>query len=124
MYVYPNMQLGGVYIPACNLAEAGVHPLGTPRHPPRYAYPTNLDIPRRPPHVEMAIEADGTHPTGMHSCFRYSQFSVRVGNGATTGSCPSPDREEEQVLMHYRCSGSVLWTLLKRLTPAEFSESK
>ena len=35
---------------------------GTPRtrHPPR---------PGTPPGAEMATAADGTHPTGMHSCF-------------------------------------------------------
>ena len=40
----------------------GVHPLG--RHPPGLT-PT----PRQtPPPQQTASEADGTHPTGMHSC--------------------------------------------------------
>ena len=41
---------GKGYLP---LGLRGVHPTGH----------------THPPMVELAIEADGTHPTGMHSCF-------------------------------------------------------
>ena len=43
-------------------------PVQTPpmaKHPPMARHP----LPGRHPHQEMAIAADGTHPTGMHSCF-------------------------------------------------------
>ena len=42
------------------------------RHPPRQTqHPSWADTPQAdtPPHTQMATAADGTHPTGMHSCW-------------------------------------------------------
>ena len=54
---------GGVHLPRQILPRAdsplGRHPLPG-RHPPRQT---------PPPHPETDTAADGTHPTGMHSCF-------------------------------------------------------
>ena len=51
----------------------GRHPLG--RHPPRHTHPLPSacwDTPPCPLHagIDMATAADGTHPTGMHSCLK------------------------------------------------------
>ena len=49
-----------------------VHPHGH-KLPPRHTHPQDTPLSRTPPDthlpVEMAIEAGGTHPTGMYSCF-------------------------------------------------------
>ena len=48
----------------------GRHPLG--RHPPRQTPPRQMPPGQTlppPPSPETATVADGTHPTGMHSCF-------------------------------------------------------
>ena len=67
---------GNVFTPVCHSVHGGCLPLGagvTPLNtPPGH---TPLDNPRthtHPGHIppgEMAIEAGGTHPTGMHSCY-------------------------------------------------------
>ena len=61
--------------------DAGIHPLGrhppskhpprqTPlgRHPPLCRPPRQTSLLGRPPPQQTATVADGTHPTGMHSC--------------------------------------------------------
>ena len=53
----------------------GVHPPGqTPpeQTPPLYRHP-RADTPPHPP-GQMATAADGTHPTGMHSCYQLYRF--------------------------------------------------
>ena len=48
----------------------GLHPLGRPTQTdttPRQTPSLGRHPPGRPPHSEMATEAGGTHPTGMHS---------------------------------------------------------
>ena len=43
---------------------------GCLRHPPGQTHPLDTHSPTHTHTlVEVAIEADGTHPTGMHSCF-------------------------------------------------------
>ena len=68
---YPSMQWGrhplGQTYPSCTRAD-------TPsRHPPWQTYPS-MHRGRHPPEGrhspgQMATAADGTHPTGMHSCY-------------------------------------------------------
>ena len=63
--VYPSMHWGR-HPPLADTFPLGRHPPGqTPlgRHPP--PCPVHAGIPPRPP---AASAADGTHPTGMHSC--------------------------------------------------------
>ena len=43
------------------------------RHPPRSRQPPGTD----PPPRETAIAADGTHPTGMHSCYIFVAYLVQ-----------------------------------------------
>ena len=63
---------GGGCLP---LGPGGVHPPG--QTPPRQTPPwADTHLGRHPP-VEMTIEAGGTHPTGMHSCFNL--FSSQRG---------------------------------------------
>ena len=78
------MRQGSVFTPVCHSVHggvsapvhAGIHPLG--RHPPAqcmlgYTPPAQciLEYTPRPVHagIHMATAADGTHPTGMHSCY-------------------------------------------------------
>ena len=55
------------------LVHAGIHPPG--RHPPPGQTPpprADTPLPQGRPHLpprQTATAADGTHPTGMHSCF-------------------------------------------------------
>ena len=91
--VYPSMHWGrrppGRHIPACTGADTprGRHPLGrrlqadTPRQtPPKQTppgrHPPGRHPPGRHPHPgQMATAADGTHPTGMHSCLEITVWS-------------------------------------------------
>ena len=52
--------------------HAGIPPLGS-RHPPEQTPSSSRHPPGAdpPPGAETATAADGTHPTGMHSCFTY-----------------------------------------------------
>ena len=51
----------------CLQVQRGVHPLG--RHPPQADTPWAHTPPsRQTPAQETASAADGTHPTGIHSC--------------------------------------------------------
>ena len=71
----------------------GVHPLG--RHPqadPQAGNPpgqTPFYADTAPQHPETATAADGTHPTGMHSCFEKKKLhlqnlTVRIHTGYLT----------------------------------------
>ena len=48
----------------CPRVGRGVHPQGPPRQTSPWAPPRQTPTP-----TEMATVADGTHPTGIHSCF-------------------------------------------------------
>ena len=73
-----KLRQGNVFTPVCQSfrsqgwgsasVHAGIHPrVDTPlgRHPPG-RHPPWVDTP--PPLGQTATAADGTHPTGMHSC--------------------------------------------------------
>jgi len=47
--------------------------------------------------------------------YRYVQFSVRVGSGSASGSCPSPDVDNELVTLQSTCNGGIDWHLLRRI---------
>ena len=52
-------------------------PLG--RHPPARQTPPSRHPPgQTPPQPKMATAADGTHPTGMHSCSKYGFCLVYI----------------------------------------------
>ena len=95
-----EVAVGNVFTPVCDSVHGGRHPLSrhplgrqtphgqTPlgRHPsPGKHPPTSWQTPPRqtpPPRPPTASAADGTHPTGMHSC---SDFFVCKIVG-----CPRP----------------------------------
>ena len=53
------------------------------------------------------------HLTDM--CFRYLQFSIRVGSGSAVGSCPRPDSDNEVIVVQATCNGGVDWRLLQQI---------
>ena len=72
-------------IPACTGADtrwADTPPRQTPpgqtpslgRHPPVQTTPGQTPPGTTPPPQEMATAGDGTHPTGMHSCFEFVHY--------------------------------------------------
>ena len=44
---------------------------------------------------------------------RYLQFSIRVGSGSSVGSCPTPDADNELVIVQFTCNGGIDWHLLQ-----------
>ena len=85
--VYPSMQLGRRCLPLGLKVYTPLHPLDThtPRHthswthtaldttPRTHTHPLDTHTPWTPPApIEMAIEAVGTHPTGIHYCSIYN----------------------------------------------------
>ena len=73
---------GGCTPPGHKHTHTPTHPLGThtswaplkhPLAPPGHTYPPT-DTPTL---VEMAIEAGGTHHTGMHSCSQWLHFKLQ-----------------------------------------------
>jgi len=47
--------------------------------------------------------------------YRYVQFSVRVGSGTAVGSCPSPDMDNELIIVQSTCNGGIDWHLLRMI---------
>ena len=51
--------------------------------------------------------------------YRYVQFSIRVGSGAAVGSCPSPDLDNELVILQSTCNGGIDWRLLRQIAVSD-----
>ena len=45
----------------------------------------------------------------MVVCCRYLQFSIRVGSGASVGSCARPDSDNELIIVQSTCNGGIDW---------------
>ena len=79
--------MGGVCLSACwDTTPLKSRQLPRADTPPRADHPKSRNPPPHPGRGEMATAADGTHPTGMHSCF----FSF--GHVGTSG-CSKVPRE-------------------------------
>ena len=83
-------------------------------HPPGQTPPGHTPQGRQPPSVEMTIEADGTHPTGMHSCYRlvidfhtfllvfiFVAYCALADLGGREGRTPPPGRPNSFDFMQF-----------------------
>ena len=61
------------------------HAMGGGVHPPRQT--PWADSPPRQTLPKMAIEAGGTHPTGMHSCLHFSCTTAKAEHDLSSLSC-------------------------------------
>ena len=71
-----KLREGNVFTPICDSVHGGgvgLYPSiqwAGGEHPPGQIPPPRADTTSRHLPNEMAIEAGGTHPTGMHSCYQ------------------------------------------------------
>jgi len=60
-----------------------------------------------------------TSALGCVDCYRYVQFSVRLGSGSSVGSCASPDLDNEMVLVQATCNAGIDWHLLRQIVASD-----
>jgi len=52
-------------------------------------------------------------------CYRYVQYSIRVGSGSSVGRCPRPDSANELVIVQSTCNGGIDWQMLQQIEVSE-----
>ena len=109
-YTCLSLSTGGVCLSACRDATPWEQALPGTRHPPRNQAPAPARD--QAPPEQTATVADGTHPTGMHSCYliRFVKAAEVGGRAYMVGR----DRTADDNVLRMNIQVLQLCTCLKR----------